>query len=101
MVTNRRFVQITDKEINKIKITCAKILKQLFASGSVILLNRHYFTSAMLIKNGCIWSTYILLSSHGKLDYMNLQYFAKIQYSLQYKNTKFLVCLHGEYQIKI
>ena len=36
MATSRRFVQITDKEINKIKITCVKILKQLFASGSVI-----------------------------------------------------------------
>ena len=36
MATNRRFVQITDKEINKIKITCVEILKQLFASGSVI-----------------------------------------------------------------
>ena len=30
MATSRRFVQITDKEINKIKITCVKILKQLF-----------------------------------------------------------------------
>ena len=37
MATSRRFVQITDKEINKIKITCVKILKQLFASGSVII----------------------------------------------------------------
>ena len=37
MVTSRRFAQITDKEINKIKITCVKILKQLFASGSVII----------------------------------------------------------------
>ena len=37
MATSRRFVQITDKEINKIKITCVKILKQLFASGSVIM----------------------------------------------------------------
>ena len=37
MATRRRFVQITDKEINKIKITCVKILKQLFASGSVII----------------------------------------------------------------
>ena len=36
MPTSRRFVQITDKEINKIKITCVKILKHLFASGSVI-----------------------------------------------------------------
>ena len=36
MATSRRFVQITDKEINKIKITCVKILKQLFATGSVI-----------------------------------------------------------------
>ena len=36
MATSRRFVQITDKEINKIKITCVKILKHLFASGSVI-----------------------------------------------------------------
>ena len=36
MATSRRFVQITDKEINKIKITCVKILKQLFASGSGI-----------------------------------------------------------------
>jgi hypothetical protein len=38
-----RFVEITDKEISEIKInsvqktqeTCVKILKQLFASGSV------------------------------------------------------------------
>ena len=37
MATSRRFVQITDKEINKFKITCVKILKQLFASGSVII----------------------------------------------------------------
>ena len=37
MATSRRFVQITDKEINKIKITCVKILKQLFTSGSVII----------------------------------------------------------------
>ena len=36
MEISRRFLQITDKEINKIKITCVKILKQLFASGSVI-----------------------------------------------------------------
>ena len=36
MATSRRFLQITDKEINKIKITCVKILKQLFASGLVI-----------------------------------------------------------------
>ena len=36
MATSGRFAQITDKEINKIKITCEKILKQLFASGSVI-----------------------------------------------------------------
>ena len=36
MATSRRFVQITDKEINKIKITSVKILKQLFTSGSVI-----------------------------------------------------------------
>ena len=36
MATSRRFVQITDKEINKIKIIRVKILKQLFASGSVI-----------------------------------------------------------------
>ena len=35
--TSRRFVQITDKEINKIKITYVKISKQLFASGSVII----------------------------------------------------------------
>ena len=28
MATRRRFVQITDREINKIKITCVKILKQ-------------------------------------------------------------------------
>ena len=27
MATSRRFVQITDKEINKIKITCVKIIK--------------------------------------------------------------------------
>jgi hypothetical protein len=40
-----RFVEVTDKEISEIKInhvpktqkTCAKILKQLFASGSVII----------------------------------------------------------------
>ena len=36
-----RFVEVTDKEISEIKInsvpkTCVKILKQLFASGSVI-----------------------------------------------------------------
>ena len=37
MAASRRFVQITDKEINKIKIACVKILKQLFASGSVII----------------------------------------------------------------
>ena len=37
MATSRRFVQITDKEINKIKITCVKILKQLFTSGSLII----------------------------------------------------------------
>ena len=37
MATSRRFVQITDKEINKIKITCVKILKQLFAEGEVII----------------------------------------------------------------
>ena len=36
MATSCRFVQITDKEINKIKITCVEVLKQLFASGSVI-----------------------------------------------------------------
>ena len=36
MATSRRFVQITYKEINKIKITRVKILKQLFTSGSVI-----------------------------------------------------------------
>ena len=36
MATSRHFVQITDKEINKIKITCIKKLKQLLASGSVI-----------------------------------------------------------------
>ena len=36
MATSRRFVQITDKEIYKIKITCVKIVKQLFASGLVI-----------------------------------------------------------------
>ena len=36
MATSRRFVQITDKEMNKIKITCVKILKQLFAEGEVI-----------------------------------------------------------------
>ena len=36
MVTSRRFVQITDKEINKIKITSVKILKQSFTSGSAI-----------------------------------------------------------------
>ena len=36
MATSRRFVQITDKEINKIKINCVKILKQLFTSGWVI-----------------------------------------------------------------
>ena len=33
MAIGRRFVQITDKEINKIKITCVKILKQLFAQA--------------------------------------------------------------------
>ena len=33
MATSRRFVQITDKEINKIEITCVKILKQLFAQA--------------------------------------------------------------------
>ena len=40
-----RFVEITDKEISEIKInsvpktqkSCVKILKQLFASGSVII----------------------------------------------------------------
>jgi hypothetical protein len=40
-----RFVEVSDKEISEInefrsekhKITCAKILKQLFASGSVII----------------------------------------------------------------
>jgi hypothetical protein len=40
-----RFVEITDKEISEIKVnsvpktqtTCVKILKQLFASGSVII----------------------------------------------------------------
>jgi hypothetical protein len=40
-----RFVEITDKEISEIKINsvpktqkiCVKILKQLFASGSVII----------------------------------------------------------------
>ena len=40
-----RFVKVTDKEISEIKInsvpktqkTCVKILKQLFASGSVII----------------------------------------------------------------
>ena len=40
-----RFVEVTDKEISEIKInsvpttqkTCVKILKQLFASGSVII----------------------------------------------------------------
>ena len=36
MATSRRFVQITDKEINKIKIIRVKIPKQLFAPGSVI-----------------------------------------------------------------
>ena len=36
MATSRRFIQITDKETNEIKMTCGKILKQLFASGSVI-----------------------------------------------------------------
>ena len=36
MTTSRRLVQITDKEINKIKITFVKIPKQLFASSSVI-----------------------------------------------------------------
>ena len=36
MATSRRFVQITGKEINKIKTTFVKILKQLFTSGSVI-----------------------------------------------------------------
>ena len=41
MATSRRFVQITDKEMNKIQITCGKILKQLFASGSVISGNIH------------------------------------------------------------
>ena len=34
--TSRRFVQITDKEINKIKMY-VKILKQLFAEGEVII----------------------------------------------------------------
>ena len=37
MATSRRFVQIAHKEINKIKITCAKMLKQLFAEGEVII----------------------------------------------------------------
>ena len=37
MAASRRFVQITDKEINKIKITCIKILKQLFTEGEVII----------------------------------------------------------------
>ena len=37
MATSRRLLQITYKEINKIKITCVKMLKQLFASGSVII----------------------------------------------------------------
>jgi hypothetical protein len=42
-----RFVEVTDKEISEIKLmnsdqkntkkTCAKVLKQLFASGSVII----------------------------------------------------------------
>jgi hypothetical protein len=40
-----RFVEVTDKEIGEIKLnsvpktqeTCVKILKQLFASGSVII----------------------------------------------------------------
>ena len=36
MATGRRFVQIKEKEMNKIKIAWVKILKQLFASGSVI-----------------------------------------------------------------
>ena len=34
MATSRRFIQIS--EINKIKVTCVKILKQLFASGWAI-----------------------------------------------------------------
>ena len=37
-----RFVEVTDKEISEIKMnsvqkTCIKILKQLFASGSVVI----------------------------------------------------------------
>ena len=36
MAISRRFVQITDKVKNKIKITCVQILKQLLSSGSVI-----------------------------------------------------------------
>ena len=33
MATSRRLLQITYKEINKIEITCVKILKQLFAQA--------------------------------------------------------------------
>jgi hypothetical protein len=46
-MTASRFVEVSDKEISEIKMnsdqkntkkqTCAKILKQLFASGSVII----------------------------------------------------------------
>jgi hypothetical protein len=48
-VAASRFVEVSDKEIGEIKMnsdqkntkTCAKILKQLFASGSVINGDNH------------------------------------------------------------
>ena len=57
MATSRRFVQITDKEVNKIKITCAKILKQLLASGSVII-GEYYFIMIKLALQLQYTSTY-------------------------------------------
>ena len=40
MAISRRFVQITDKEINKIKITCVKILKQFKNARCVTKINQ-------------------------------------------------------------
>ena len=44
MATSHHFVQIRAKEMNKIKITSVKILKQLFAPGSVIFIIISFIT---------------------------------------------------------
>ena len=73
MTISRRDVQIKDKEINKIKITCVKILKQLFASGLAILretIRNRYMYSLMLVSGILVIDKF----TNSKYNYTKLKF---------------------------